>query len=65
MGDHLEGLRNERPPHGGLDILIDLFDSSAGFFLGDQLDAWQDSSGGTPDNGIHLAFPPKTSREVV
>ena len=44
MGDHLEGFRDEGPPHGGLDVLIDFLDSSAGFFLGYQLDAWQNSS---------------------
>ena len=44
MGNHLEGLRDEGPPHGGLDVLIDLLDPPAGFFFGYQLDAWQNSS---------------------
>ena len=44
MGDHLEGLRDEGPPHGGLYVLVDLLDPSAGFVLGYQLYAWQNSS---------------------
>ena len=44
MGDHLEGFGDEGPPHGGLYVLIDLLDPSAGFVLGYQLDAWQNSS---------------------
>ena len=44
MGNHLEGFRDERPSHGGLDVLIDFLDPSAGFVLGYQLDAWQNSS---------------------
>ena len=41
MGNHLEGLWDERPPHGRLYVLVDLLDPSAGFVLGYQLDAWQ------------------------
>jgi len=44
MGDHLEGFWDERPPHGRLYVLVDFPDPSAGFVLGYQLDAWQNSS---------------------
>ena len=43
MGNHLEGFRDEGPPHGDLDVLIDFLDPSTGFVLGYQLDAWQKS----------------------
>ena len=62
MGDHLECLGYERPPHSGLDVLIDFLDSSAGFFLSDQLYAWQDSSMMTSDKGLFLGFHEKMFR---
>jgi len=65
MCDHLEGLRDEGPPHGGLDVLVDFLDPSAGFFLGYQLDAWQNSSIGTLGQAFCSSAPANTSKYVV
>ena len=65
MGNHLEGLRDEGPPHGGLDVLIDLFDPPAGFFLGYQLDARQNSSTRTLGRALCSGPPADTFRNVV
>ena len=65
MGNHLEGFRDEGPPHGGLDVLIDFLDPSAGFVLGYQLDAWQNSSKRTLGETWRSGLPTNRFKYVV
>ena len=65
MGNHLEGFRDEGPPHGGLDVLIDFLDPSAGFVLGYQLDARQNSSRKTLGGTLCSGAPANTFKNVV
>ena len=65
MGNHLEGFRDEGPPHGDLDVLIDFLDPSAGFVLGYQLDAWQNSSRRTLGGTLCSGPPANTFLNVV
>ena len=65
VGDHLERLWDEGPPHGGFDVLVDFLNLSAGFFLGYQLDAWQNSSIGTLGQAFCSSAPANTSKYVV
>jgi len=65
MGNHLEGFRDERPSHGGLDVFIDFLYHSAGFVLGYQLDAWQNSSKRTLGETLRSDPPANRFKNVV